>query len=233
MSVVINSPSLARFDPAAHPRRAFREDGPLRLVYAGGLTPTYEVDVAIRAVAALPPSARTWTSGSTSTAAAIRRPTLRALADELGDRRAGDVPRPHPDRGRPGRDRRGRHRHRPDPTRPVHGLSLSTKVFEYAAMGKPVVATRLPLVERTFPPGTVATYEPGDAACMAAAIVAVADDRSAREAAIERSGDIVGGGLGARGRAIRRDRRRAEPAVRSEPDRASVRRGAGSRLARR
>ena len=32
-------------------------------------------------------------------------------------------------------------------------LSLSTKVYEYAAMGKPVVATRLPLVERTFPTG--------------------------------------------------------------------------------
>ena len=34
-------------------------------------------------------------------------------------------------------------------------LSLSTKVYEYAAMGKAVVATRLPLVERTFPAGTV------------------------------------------------------------------------------
>ena len=42
-------------------------------------------------------------------------------------------------------------------------MSLSTKVFEYAAMGKPVVASRLPMVERTFPTGTVATYPPGDA----------------------------------------------------------------------
>ena len=28
-------------------------------------------------------------------------------------------------------------------------------------MGKPVVASRLPMVERTFPPGTVATYASG------------------------------------------------------------------------
>ena len=50
LSIVINSPSLERFDAAAHPRRAFREDG-APAVYAGALTPTYELDVTIRAVA--------------------------------------------------------------------------------------------------------------------------------------------------------------------------------------
>jgi glycosyltransferase involved in cell wall biosynthesis len=42
-------------------------------------------------------------------------------------------------------------------------FSLSTKLFEYAAMGKPVVASALPMVERTFAPDTVRTYVPGDA----------------------------------------------------------------------
>ena len=70
-------------------------------------------------------------------------------------------------------------------------LSLSTKVYEYAAMGKAVVATRLPLVERTFPAGTVWTYAPGDADSMAAAITAIADDATARDAAIERTATIV------------------------------------------
>ena len=70
-------------------------------------------------------------------------------------------------------------------------MSLSTKVFEYAAMGKPVVASRLPMVERTFPPGTVAAYEPGDAQAMADAILAFADDPVAREAAVAATAEIV------------------------------------------
>ncbi len=55
-------------------------------------------------------------------------------------------------------------------------VSLSTKVFEYAAMAKPVVATRLPLVEQTFPTGTIRTYEAGEPASLAVAILAVLDD---------------------------------------------------------
>ena len=43
--------SRARFDPSRHPRRGFGWDGTIRLVYAGALTPTYELDVAIDAVA--------------------------------------------------------------------------------------------------------------------------------------------------------------------------------------
>ena len=87
-------------------------------------------------------------------------------------------------------------------------LSLSTKVYEYAAMGKAVVATRLPLVERTFPTGTVWTYAPGDAASMASAIAAVADDEVTRDAAIERTQVIVARGrLGTRIRPLPRDPR--------------------------
>jgi glycosyltransferase involved in cell wall biosynthesis len=70
-------------------------------------------------------------------------------------------------------------------------MSLSTKVFEYAAMGKPVVATRLPLVERTFPAGTLWTYPAGDAAAMTGAILALIDDAEGREAAAARTLAIV------------------------------------------
>jgi glycosyltransferase involved in cell wall biosynthesis len=64
-------------------------------------------------------------------------------------------------------------------------------VFEYAAMGKPVVASRLPMVERTFPAGTVATYPPGDADGMAASVLSFADDPIAREAAVARTAVVV------------------------------------------
>ncbi len=73
-------------------------------------------------------------------------------------------------------------------------MSLSTKVFEYGAMGKPVVASRLPMVEATFPAGTVATYTPGDPAAMADAILAFADDPIAREAAVAHTAEIVKAG---------------------------------------
>lgn len=47
------------------------------------------------------------------------------------------------------------------------------------------------MVEHTFPPGSVGTYASGDAASMAAAIAAFADDAGAREAAVTRTAAIV------------------------------------------
>lgn len=191
VSVVINSPSLARFDPTAHPRRVFRADGSLRVIYTGGLTPTYEVDVAIRAMAGIAADrpdldVRLEVYGRGDT-----EPSLRALAAELdvadrvtfhGRIPIDDVPAAvaAADIG-------------VAPTRrdPFTDLSLSTKVYEYAAMGKPVVASRLPMVAATFPAGTVATYDPGDPVAMADAITGFADDAAAREAAVTRTVGFV------------------------------------------
>jgi len=64
--------------------------------------------------------------------------------------------------------------------------TLSTKIFEYGAMGKPVVASWLPLVEQTFGTGSVVTYPSGDGASMAAAIIHLADDAADREARVAR-----------------------------------------------
>ena len=58
-------------------------------------------------------------------------------------------------------------------------------------MGKPVVATRLPMVEHTFPGGSVMTYDSGDPSALARAIEAIVDDPIAREAAIVRAAAIV------------------------------------------
>jgi len=192
--VVVNSPSLGRFDIAAHPPREFREDGRLRLIYTGALTPTYELDVAIAAVAriaaarpALDVAFEVYGRGDSEPALAAQGAEL-GIAERVtfhGRIAIEDVPAAvaGADIGLA-------------PTR--HDLftdmSLSTKVFEYAAMGKPVVASRLPMIERTFPPGTVAAYAAGDAAAMTEAILAFADDRIAREAAVARTAEIVNAG---------------------------------------
>jgi glycosyltransferase involved in cell wall biosynthesis len=192
--VVVNSPSLARFDIAAHPRRAFREDGRLRLIYTGALTPTYELDVAIAAVArvaaarpALDVAFEVYGRGDSGPALAAQAAEL-GIADRVtfhGRIAIEDVPA-----AVAGADiglAPTRHDRFTD-------MSLSTKVFEYAAMGKPVVASRLPMVEQTFPPGTVAAYTPGDPEAMADAILAFADDPDARQAAVAATAEIVQAG---------------------------------------
>ena len=161
--VVVNSPSLARFDLAAHPRRAFRGDGRLRLVYTGALTPTYELDVAVAAVARVATMRPDLDVTLEIYGRGDSEPALRAEAAELGIAERVIF------HGRIAIDAVPAAVAAADiglaPTRhdQFTDMSLSTKVFEYAAMGKPVVASRLPMVERTFPAGTVATYPPGDA----------------------------------------------------------------------
>jgi glycosyltransferase involved in cell wall biosynthesis len=191
VTVIANSPSLARFDGAAHARRPFAADGTIRLVYAGALTPTYELDVAIDALARLRElrpdlDIRFDVYGRGDVA---ERLDAQAAAAGLGERVTlhgripiDDVPaaiaRADIGLAPTRRDR-------------FTDVSLSTKVFEYAAMGKPVVASRLPMVERTFPAGTVRVYEPGDAESLAAQVLALIDDPAARDAAIERTLDVV------------------------------------------
>jgi len=188
IDVVPNSVSLARFDPARHPARSFMADGQLRLIYAGALTPTYELDVALRAVAL----------------ARARRPglevrldlygrgdaegPLRTLAAELGLGEAigfhGRIPIEDVPAAIAGADIGLA------PTRldPFTRSSLSTKIFEYAAMAKPVVASRLPLIERELPPDAVALYEPGDVESLGERVLEAVDQpeaRSARVAALQ------------------------------------------------
>jgi glycosyltransferase involved in cell wall biosynthesis len=187
ITVVLNSPSLERFDPTVLPARPFMADGRLRLVYAGALSPIYELDVALAAVAAV----------------AGERPELDVTLEMYG-RDFGEVDLAGLTRALDIAERVAFHGRVPieavpaaiaaadvglAPTRRsgFTDFSLSTKLFEYAAMGKPVVASALPMVERTFAPDTIRTYRPGDANDLAAAIAATVDDPLERAARVART----------------------------------------------
>ncbi len=192
IAVVANSAALARFDPAvAGPVRPFAADGVVRLVYAGALTPTYELDVVLDGLARI----------------AAVRPDVAFHLDVYG--RGDAEPRLRDQVARLGLDERVAFHGRIPiedvpaaiaradiglaPTRHDRftDASLSTKLYEYAAMGRPVVATRLPLVEATFPSGTIWTYDAASPDSLADAILAIVDDPAERAMAVERTLSIA------------------------------------------
>ena len=180
VTVILNTPDLALFDPALQPERPFMVDGALRLVYAGALTPTYELEVAIEAVDQLralrPDLAVTLDVYGRGDA----EPALRSRVTGLG---LGDRVRFHgriPLEAVPAAIAAADMGLAPTRRSEMTDHSLSTKLFEYAAMGKPVVASALPTVARYFGPGTVAGYHPGDPTDMARAVLELVDDSPAR-----------------------------------------------------
>jgi len=187
LTVILNSPDLELFDPSAHPRREFMADGTLRIVYTGALTPTYELDVVLRAVSDITRTRPDLPVSATFYGRGDALPALEALAAELGiaDRVSfpGRIPIEDVPRAVAGGDIGVA------PTRldPFTGMSLSTKVLEYAAMAKPVVASRLPTVERYFSPDTLSVYEPGDPESLASVILGLVDDAPGRRARIDRT----------------------------------------------
>jgi glycosyltransferase involved in cell wall biosynthesis len=192
LSIVPNAPSLSRFAPNAQPARPFMADGSLRLVYAGALSPIYELDVVIDAVARLVEADGGLDVRLELYGRDFAEVPLRDQAARLG---IGDRVTFH---GRIPLDEVPAAIAAADiglaPTRrsPFTDYSLSTKAYEYAAMGKPVVATRLPMVVRTFDDDVV-TYEPGDAADLARAIRRIVEDAGEREARVACASDRVHG----------------------------------------
>jgi len=190
IDVVRNTPSLARFDPRAQPDRPFMADGTLRLVYAGALTPTYELEVALDAIAAigrlrpeLPVELAIYGRGDS-------RPALEARAAQLGIAERVHFRGRIPLEDVPAAVAASDIGLAPTRRDAFTDASLSTKILEYAAMGRAAIASRLPLVERTFGPA-VATYEPGDAGSLAAAILRTVDDPLVRAGAVNAAAALV------------------------------------------
>ena len=192
LTVVMNSPDLRLFSPSGHPRREFMADGVLRLVYAGAITPTYELDVVLRAVAALRRDRPALKVVATLYGRGDAEDALKALAAELGIadclEMPGRIPIDTVAAAIAGADI-GIAATRLDAYSEV---SLSTKVLEYGAMEKPVAATRLPTVELYFGQDTLSLYEPGDAESLAGVILHLIDDPTDRRERVASTAARVG-----------------------------------------
>ncbi|MFL5757173.1 MAG: glycosyltransferase, partial [Chloroflexota bacterium] len=175
VSVVVNAPDLSLFDAATVPRRDFAQDGVVRLVYAGALTPTYEVDVAIRALALLrdrrPELAVRLAIYGRGDAEAELCGLARSLRVDDVVTFGGRIPLEAVPAAIAAADIGIA------PTRrdPFTEASLSTKILEYATLRRPVVASALATVRRYFPDDELELYEPGDPLSFMNAIVALVD----------------------------------------------------------
>ncbi|MBA2720608.1 MAG: glycosyltransferase family 4 protein [Chloroflexi bacterium] len=192
--VVPNSAALGRFDVAAASPRPFAADGVVRLVYAGALTPTYELDVVLDGLARIVAERRDLAIRLDVYGRGDAEPHLREQVARHGleDRVTfhGRIPIEDVPAALAAADIGLAPTRQDDFT----DVSLSTKLFEYAAMEKPVVATRLPLVEATFPAGTILTYGAGDPVALAAAVLEVVDRPAERADAVARTLAIVRAG---------------------------------------
>jgi glycosyltransferase involved in cell wall biosynthesis len=192
VTVVMNTPNLRLFDRDGHASRRFMEDGTLRLTYTGALTPVYELDVLIGAVAilghqrpGLPVQLDIYGRGD-------QRELLRSLSHTVGVADRVTIHDRIPLEDVPAAVAAADIGVAPTRRDPMTDLSLSTKIFEYSAMGKAVVASRLSTVERYFAADTLAMYPPGDAAGLAATVLRLVDEpekRAARIATTERQTD--------------------------------------------
>jgi len=192
LSIVPNAPSLARFSPAAYPSRPFMADGTLRLVYAGALSPIYELDVVLDAVARLAQADPGLDVRVDLYGRDFEEVPLRDQAARIGIAERVTFHGRIPIDGVPAAVAAADIGLAPTRRSAFTDYSLSTKAFEYAAMGKPVIATRLPMVIRTFGDDII-TYEPGDADDLARAIRLIVDDPAQRDARVARALDRVRG----------------------------------------
>ncbi len=183
--IVMNTPDErvfgARRDPIAPP-----QEGPLRVVYHGGLAERFGVETLVRAVALLRGhGAAVELDVYGSDAEAAR--TLAERAAEIAPVGVRIAPQPTPVEQIPERLAEAHLGVVPTLCDDFTELLLPVKLLEYVHMGLPAVASRLPVIERYFG-DDVLLAEPGDPASIAAAIEGVrADPVLARQRAVRAS----------------------------------------------
>lgn len=179
--VVMNTPDERVFGER-RPPLAPPADGELRVVYHGGLAERFGVETLVRAVAMLRSQGqrvRLDVFGADAEAAA----RLAAYAAEHAPEGVRVAPRPTPVEQIPARLEEADIGVVPTLRDDFTEMLLPVKLLEYVHMGLPVVASRLPVIERYFG-DDVLLAEPGDAGSFAAAIEGV---RRAPDTALARA----------------------------------------------
>jgi glycosyltransferase involved in cell wall biosynthesis len=182
--IVMNTPDERVFGA----RREVRKppgDGPLRVIYHGGLAERFGAETLVRAVAGLRAEGRPIeldVYGSDAEAAA----RLAALAAPLAAEGIRIAPQPTPVEQIPSRLEAAHVGVVPTLRDDFTELLLPVKLLEYVHMGMPAIASRLPTIERYFGDDFLPA-EPGDPGSIAAAIEAVRADPDAAAARASRA----------------------------------------------
>jgi glycosyltransferase involved in cell wall biosynthesis len=182
--VVMNTPDERVFGERREARTPPSE-GELRVVYHGGLADRFGVETLVRAVASLRGSGEPVALdvyGSDAEAAS----RLAAFAAEIAPEGVRIAPQPTPVGEIPARVAEADLGVVPTLQDGFTELLLPVKLLEYVHMGLPVVASRLPVIERYFGDDLLLA-EPGDAASIAAAIEGVRSDPVAARTRAERA----------------------------------------------
>ena len=156
------------------------DDGRLRLVYTGALTPIYEVDVIIRAVALLRNAPEPIDVHLTVAGRGDREAALRELAGELGIANAVTFLGRVPFEEVPALLRGADIALAPTRLDEFTDLSISNKVFEGMASGRLVLGTRLKTLDDLVPESSVARYASGNPEDAAAVVRRLASDPEER-----------------------------------------------------
>jgi glycosyltransferase involved in cell wall biosynthesis len=165
ITVVMNTVDEHLLPPAREPRS---EDA-FRVVYQGTITPPYGVHLLVEAVAKIEPEMQLEIYGDGDSLG-----TIRALAESLGVAdRVRFSGRFLPQAEVLDRIQRASAGVIPNLPTPLNRFALSTKLFEYVALGIPVVSADLPTIREHFGDSDVLFFRAGDADALTAALLEV------------------------------------------------------------
>jgi glycosyltransferase involved in cell wall biosynthesis len=184
--VVMNTPDESAFGPARQPV-CVPTDGPVKVLYHGGLAPRFGVEVLVRSIGHLNGSRervqlRVIGSGED-------RDRLAGIAHEIAPERIDVAAEPVPFAEIPNELAAAHVGVVPTIQDHFTELLLPVKLMEYVHAGLPVVASRLPAIERYFGDEAARLFEPGSAPELAAAIEDILHDPAAAQQRAARATD--------------------------------------------